>query len=144
MIRLYQCKKLVVVALTMEDFGGFVVAAVINYANPTIGEFVKVDRFEVSLLGEQNRFVFVTLKPQDSVFEADDEGVRFEVQFHIRVEFIGFVQSTVDVAFELAKRFFTKIEARESIEWLYHMARIISKERERMQWVVLPIHKLPL
>ena len=112
MIRLYQCKKLVVVALTMEDFGGFVVAAVINYANPTIGEFVKVDRFEVSLLGEQNRFVFVTLKPQDSVFEADDEGVRFEVQFHIRVEFIGFVQSTVDVTFELAKRFFTKVEAR--------------------------------
>ena len=126
MIRLYQCKKLVVVALTMEDFGGFVVAAVINYANPTIGEFVKVDRFEVSLLGEQNRFVFVTLKPQDSVLEADDEGVRFEVEFHIWVEFIGFVQSTADVTFELAKRFFTKVEARESIDWL-HMKKIIAR-----------------
>src|SRR5437660_3829799 len=108
MIRLYQCKKLVVVALAMKDFGGFVVAAVVDDTNPTVGEFVKVDGFEVGFLGEQNRFVFVTLKPQDSVLEADDEGVRFEVQFYEWVEFIGFVQSTVDVAFELAKRFFTK------------------------------------
>jgi|SRR5881392_2945643 len=126
MIRLYQCKKLVVVALTMEDFGGFVVAAVINYANPTIGEFVKVDRFEVSLLGEQNRFVFVTLKPQDSVLEADDEGVRFEVEFYEWVKLVSFVQSTVDVTLELAKRFFTKIEARESVDWL-HMEKIIAR-----------------